>query len=206
MVTDLTRSTLEYSLSLKNGYQTRFALLHSYDNLFENFDLSDDIYFEIGSYNYTNFQASISTPGNNLLALKASATAGQYYDGTIMTFGPAELTMRSSASMKFAVDYQYSQIDVKARDQYYKSHLVRLKTDFTFTTKLSLLLFFQYSSEFKFGINNIRFRYNPREGNDLYLVYNGAYNSHLTRESPSLPRIQENTLVLKYTYTFIWGK
>ena len=206
MVTDLTRSTLEYSLSLKNGYQTRVALLHSYDNLYEIFDLSDDLYFDIGTYDYTNIEASIGTPSNKLLALKASATAGQYYDGTIMTLGPAELTMRASSSMKFSLDYQYSQIDVKTRDQHYKSHLVRLKTDFTFTTKLSLLLFFQYSSEFKFGVNNIRFRYNPREGNDLYLVYNGAYNSHLNREVPNLPRVQENTLQLKYTYTFIWGK
>jgi len=113
--------------------------------------------------------------------------------------------MRPSPSMKFAVDYQYSQIDVKSRDQYYETHLVRLRTDFTFTTKLSLLMFFQYSSEYNFGINNIRFRYNPREGNDLYLVYNGSYNSNLDREQPRLPRIQENTLLLKYTYTFIWG-
>lgn len=205
MVTDLMRSSLEYNLSLKNGYQTRFALLHSYDNLNEKFDLSDEIYFEIGTYSYTNLEASIRTPTNNLLALRADVSGGQYYDGTIMTFGPAELTMRSSASMKFAVDYQYSQIDVKAREQYFKTHLVRLKTDFTFTTKLSLLLFFQYSSEYKLGINNIRFRYNPREGNDLYLVYNGAYNSHLNREFPQLPRSQANTLLLKYTYTFIWG-
>lgn len=206
MVTDLVRNTLEYNLSLKNGYQTRVALLNSYDKLYENFDLSDDVYFEIGSYNYTNAQASVSTPTNNLFALKANVTAGQYYDGTIMIFGPAELTMRPSPSMKFAIDYQYSQVDVKTRDQYFKAHLARLRADFTFTTKLSLLMFFQYSSEYSFGVNNIRFRYNPREGNDLYLVYNGTYNSHLDREQPRLPRIQENSLLLKYTYTFIWGK
>ncbi len=206
MVTDLVRNTLEYNISMKSGYQTRFALFNSYDKLYENFDLSDDIYFGIGSYSYTNAEASISTPSNNLLALKTDVSAGQYFDGTIMTFGPAVLTLRPSPSMKFALDYQYSQVDVPARDQYFKTHLARLRTDFTFTTKLSLLLFFQYSSEYKFGINNIRFRYNPREGNDLYLVYNGSYNSYLDREQPRLPRIQQNTLLLKYTYTFIWGK
>jgi outer membrane cobalamin receptor len=191
---------------MKNGYSGQFAVMYSYDNLDETFELSDDVYFETGEYNYSSLEASIRTPTNKLLALRASITAGQYYDGTIMTFGPAELTMRPSASMKFSLDYQHSQVDVNARDQHYKAHIARLKTDFTFTTKLSLLMFFQYSSDEKFGVNNIRFRYNPKEGNDLYLVYNGEYNSHLDRELPELPRSEANTILLKYTYTFIWGK
>ena len=205
-VTDISRSTLEYRLSMKNGYRARLGLGHSVENLDETFELSDDVYFETGTYYFSSLEAGVGTPSNKLLALRMGVEAGQYYDGTIITFGPAELTMRPSASMKFSLDYQYSQIDVKERNQYYNAHLARLKTDFTFTTKLSLLMFFQYSSDEKFGVNNIRFRYNPKEGNDLYLVYNGEYNSHLNRELPHLPRSEGNTLLLKYTYTFIWGK
>ncbi len=206
MVTDIFKSSLSYSLSMKNGYRARFALMQSYDNLDEIFELSDDVFFETGEYNYTNIEASIQTPTNKLFGLKAQVTAGQYFDGTIVTFGPAELTMRPSSSVKFGLNYQYSQVDVNERNQHYKAHIARLKTDFTFTTKLSLLMFFQYSSDEKFGINNIRFRYNPKEGNDLYLVYNGEYNSHLNRELPELPRSEANSILLKYTYTFIWGK
>ncbi len=206
MVTDISKTSLVYALSMKNGYRTRFTLTHSYDNLDEPFELSDDVIFETGAYNYTSLEAGIGTPSNKLLALRAGIAAGQYYDGTIVTFGPAELTMRPSARMKFSLDYQYSKIDVQERDQHYNAHLARFKTEFTFTTKLSLLMFIQYSSDEKFGVNNIRFRYNPKEGNDLYLVYNGEYNSHLDREIPQLPRSEANTLLLKYTYTFIWGK
>jgi len=108
--------------------------------------------------------------------------------------------------VKLGLDYQYSQVDIPDRNQYFKAHLARLRTEFTFTTKLSLLTYFQYSSDEKFGINNIRFRYNPREGNDLYLVYNGSYNTHLLRETPTLPMVEGNSLILKYTYTFIWEK
>jgi hypothetical protein len=206
MVTDISYNALQYNFSMKNGYNAQFMLLRTYEDLDELFELSDDVYFDTGTYNYINLEASIRTPSNKLLAIRAMVSGGQYYDGTILTLGPAELTMRASAGMKFSLDYQYSQVDVNEREQYYKAHLVRFKTDFTFTTKLSLLMFFQYSSDDKFGVNNIRFRYNPKEGNDLYLVYNGEYNTHLTREIPELPRIETNTLLLKYTYTFIWGK
>ncbi len=206
MSTNIFRNSLGYSLAMKNGFNARLGILQSYDNLDETFELSDDVYFEPGEYNYANIEASIRTPNNKLFGLRTRMAAGQYFDGTIITFGPTELTMRASSSMKFSIDYQYSQVDVNERNQYYKAHIARLKTDFTFTTKLSLLMFFQYSSDEKFGVNNIRFRYNPKEGNDLYLVYNGEYNSHLNRELPQLPRSEANTILLKYTYTFILGR
>ncbi len=101
-----------------------FQHRHSHENLDEPFELSDDVYFETGTYNYTNIEAGIRTPSNKLLAIRAMFSAGQYYDGTI---GPAELIIRPSANMKFSIDYQYSQIDIKTRDQYYKvqHHLVQ---------------------------------------------------------------------------------
>jgi len=64
-------------------------------------------------------------------------------------------------------------------------------------------MFFQYSSSDRLGINNIRFRYNPREGNDLYIVYNDQYNTYLRREIPNLPFCDFRKLIVKYTYTFI---
>jgi hypothetical protein len=106
--------------------------------------------------------------------------------------------------VNLGLTYQYSQVDVSDRDQHFRSHVVRLKSEFTFTTKLSLLMYFQYSSNDKFGVNNIRFRYNPREGNDLYIVFNGDYNTFLTRFNPELPFMNRNFLTIKYTYTFIW--
>ena len=131
---------------------------------------------------------------------------GEFYDGTYANLTPAQVNFRISSNINLGLSYQYSQVDIRDRDQHFRSHLLRLKSEFTFTTKLSLLMFFQYSSSDKFGVNNIRFRYNPREGNDLYLVYNGDYNTNLTREYPELPFMNRTLFTIKYTYTFIWPK
>jgi hypothetical protein len=191
---------------MKSGFVTRFELENSYEYLAEPFDISDDLMFPAGKYTYQTLMASIRSPSNKLFSLRTALQGGTYYDGTILTFGPSELTMRASSTLKLGLDYQMDHISVPTRDQYFTSHLARLRTELTFTTKLSLLVFFQYSSSDYFGINNVRFRYNPREGNDLYLVYNGSYNTSLQREFPELPRVDANTLIVKYTYTFIWGK
>ena len=171
----------------------------------EPLEISDDFEFPTGDYDYINLEGTFTTPMNKLFSLSAAFLAGGYYDGTAITLGP-EVTYRPSSNVKLGLIYQYNQVDVPKRHENFKSHLTRLKTELTFTTKLSLLMFFQYSSLDHFGVNNIRFRYNPREGNDLYLVYNGGYNTDLTREIPHLPRTDTNSWILKYTYTFIWEK
>lgn len=204
--TNVSYTALNYQVSMKSGYAGELMLMQTYEDLTEPFELTDDVIFPIGSYRYTTLGGNIRTPMNKLVSLTTAFQFGQYYDGKSVTLGPAVLTFRPSSSVKLGVDYQYSQIDVPDRDQYFRAHLARLRTEFTFTTKLSLLTYFQYSSNDSFGINNIRFRYNPREGNDLYLVYNGSYNTHLYREDPQLPMMDANSIILKYTHTWIWDR
>jgi hypothetical protein len=204
--TDNARYSLGYDFSLKNGFRANVELLHYQEDLSEAFDLTDDVYFPTGNYDYSTFTAGIGTPSNKLFILRLRGTAGTYFDGNIFSLGPAEITYRPSSSVNIGFDYQYDQIDIPERNQHFKSHLARLRTELTFTTKLSLMMFFQYNTNDKFGVNNIRFRYNPREGNDLYFVYNGTYNTHLYRENPELPAMDISTFTIKYTYTFIWDR
>jgi hypothetical protein len=206
MSTDISLSSLSHEIATKSGYRIMTSLMHNEEYLDEEFELSDDVYFPEGKYSYYTIEGNFSTPFNKLFTLRTQYRLGTYYDGKMITIGPAELTYRPSANVKLILYYQYSQVDIPDRQQYFKAHLVRLKTELTFTTKLSLLMFFQYSSNDDFGVNNIRFRYNPKEGNDLYLVFNSGYNTDLLRETPNLPAIENNTIILKYTYTFILDK
>jgi hypothetical protein len=72
----------------------------------------------------------------------------------------------------------------------------------TLTTKTSLTAFIQYNTAVDKLFSNIRFRYNPSEGNDFWLVYDEDMNTGLKREVPRLPRTSGRTILLKYTYTF----
>jgi hypothetical protein len=71
-----------------------------------------------------------------------------------------------------------------------------------YSTKLSLSLFVQYMNTQGDFITNIRFRYNPREGNDLYLVYNDARPLGESETSPVQPNFFNKTIMVKYVYTF----
>ena len=40
------------------------------------------------------------------------------------------------------------------------------------STEISAVAFVQYKSTLDLGVANVRLRYNPREGDDLYVVWN----------------------------------
>jgi hypothetical protein len=126
---------------------------------------------------------------------------GSYYDGKVISF-TAMPSWSISSSFILSGAYIYSNVDFATREQLFISHIGRIKAMLMFSTKLSVSAFIQYNSENHLVSSNFRFRYNPREGNDLWIVYNEGTNTSLKREIPSPPRLAGRTVMLKYTYTF----
>ena len=81
-------------------------------------------------------------------------------------------------------------------------HVPRVKIQMALDTKLSANAFIQYNSFADLITPNVRIRYNFREGNDLWLVYNEGLNTDRGVVDPRLPLIDTRTVLLKYTYTF----
>jgi len=98
--------------------------------------------------------------------------------------------------------YQFNRIDFSDRGQALTAHIVRLRTEFTFNTRLTLSSFVQFNSANDLGVLNIRFRYNPKDGNNFYLVFNETVNANRDRLSPRLPVSDNRALMLKYDFTF----
>jgi hypothetical protein len=61
----------------------------------------------------------------------------------------------------------------------------------------------QYNSANHLGVINARFRYNPRDGNNFFLVFNDILNSDRAAIYPAMPFSMNRTILMKYTYTFI---
>jgi hypothetical protein len=93
-------------------------------------------------------------------------------------------------------------VEFDSRNQEFINHIIGFKALLMFNTKLTFNTFIQYNTAIDAFIINARFRYNPKEGNDLYIVFNEGLNTDLYRETPTLPRSDNRTIMLKYTYTF----
>ena len=99
-------------------------------------------------------------------------------------------------------DYSINIIRFPERDQDFEAHIARLRIQGALNTKVSVNAFLQYSNVADLISANVRFRYNFREGNNLWIVYNHGLNTDRCRYDPGLLLTNDRTVLLKYTHTF----
>lgn len=99
--------------------------------------------------------------------------------------------------------YEFDRVNFPSRNETAVGHIAALKSLFMFNTKFSFTAFLQYSSANKAILTNLRIRYNTREGNDFFIIFNEGRNTFPANETPPLQRIAGRSLLLKYTYTFV---
>jgi len=151
------------------------------------------------SFAYLTLQY-LSSPAKKLSST-ISTTGGSFYDGWRLSFY-AEPMYKMGTDFDFGVTYYLDYVNFPGRDMSFTNHIFGAKGTMTLTTKTSLRTFIQYNTAINRVIANVRFRYNPREGNDFWIVWDETQNTDLTRVTPTLPHTYGRTILLKYTYTF----
>ncbi len=192
---------LDYLFEFKNFWMFSFGGLYQIENVFETFELSDDAEIPVGYYSFPQFICFASTPMTRPAWLYIEGFAGKYYDGRAVNISMLP-NWSLSSSLTLGGAFIYSHVDLPDRGQKYVSHIGRLKVLVMFNTRFSLSAFVQYNSDTGIIGSNVRFRYNPREGNDLWLVYDEGTHTDRQRDIPHRPSLAARTIMLKYTYTF----
>jgi len=194
-----------WDFQMKSGLSGSIGYTYQYEYVPELFEITDDVHIPEGIYEFNGFEGMLSTPANKLFSLQGLTYVGSYYDGFRIMVSP-EILFKPSSTLKISLDYIYNYLDIPDREQLLNAHIARLKTEIMISTKLSGSFFLQYNGVDHVGVDNIRIRYNPREGNDLWLVYNDVMNTNRLRELPNLPQIDSRTFIIKYNHTFRWAK
>ena len=127
--------------------------------------------------------------------------AGNFYDGKRLSLRLAP-QWNVGPSLQLSLAGEINRVVFPDRNQSFTGTITKIKALVMFTTKLSLSSFIQYNNADNAMLTNMRFRYNPREGNDFYIVFNEGRNTFPESESPRLPKVGSRSILLKYTYTF----
>ena len=185
----------------KSGFGGSFQPKYYEENLSESFEISDDIEVPVGRYKFLGMEGIVNSPMGRMFSVMSTFQGGSFYDGWRLSLG---FLPRWSINSTWELEgyYQYNRVKFPERAQDLTAHLARLKILATLSVKLTASAFLQYNGIAHAVIANFRIRYNPREGNDFYLVYNEVLNSARFREFPALPSSESRAILLKYTYTF----
>jgi len=195
-------NSIGWQFQTKSQWEGNFSFLYNNENLRDSLELiPKKLYVPDGDYKYFDFMSSLTTPGSNSIFLTMVNGMGQYYDGWRFS---VKLTPTWNASKHFELGgtYGFDHVEFPDRDISVTNHIIGVKSLYMLNTKLSVNVFVQYNSAENGIVSNLRFRYNPAEGNDFFIVFNEGRNTNLNREVPQLPVYNGRVFMVKYSYTF----
>jgi len=187
----------------KREFGGEISLEYQEEGVQEDFLLSDSIRIGAGNYSFVSAGVEFRTPQSKMVSVFIELNGGEFYDG--QRFGiMAGPTLNIASSLQLSANYEFNAIRFPDREtnNSLDIHMINMKALYMLNTKISASILAQYENTEDDFIFNFRFRYNPREGNDFYIVYNESRGFIDNNEIPSPPAYNNRTIMLKYTHTF----
>jgi hypothetical protein len=192
---------LGWNLNFRNGASAGTELGFASENLSRGFSVGEAA-VPAGSYRMSTAEVNFASATGRAVRLEGGVRGGEYFGGN-RAGASMGLSWNPGTHFFLGTDSRYDRIRVPTGE--FQVLLSRVRIGTAVSRNLTASAFVQHNSSDQTLAPNIRIRYNPREGSDLFLVYNEALNTSLTpddRLGPTLPRSQRRSIQMKYTYTF----
>ena len=108
----------------------------------------------------------------------------------------------ASKNLTVGMTYEFNAVRFPARKDELLIHLAQLRVVWSFNSKMSTDLFSQFNSLDQAVSSNLRFRYNFREGTDLYVVFSESMWTDRFQDGLWMPRSDSRSVVVKYSQTW----
>lgn len=190
-----------WDATTKLGHNLYAALSWQYEDIPTEFLILGSTAIDAGRYKFIHSIFGYKMASSRLLRAQLEADIGTFYDGWRFTLDVSP-SWNVSKHFEMQLSWLYNLIDVPRSNGWFDEHIAQLKLNTALNTHLSTNAFIQLNTSGNLISANIRFRYNFRDGNDLWIVLNEGMNMQLERFDPYLPRTASRTVLLKYTYTF----
>jgi hypothetical protein len=153
-----------------------------------------------GTYDFAGGRISFVPADAALLRVSASIEAGTFYDGRRVS-GALTPTWLQSRHLQLSGTWQVNRLEFATRDERLTAHVARVRALVMASASLSAVAFVQYNSVADAVVLNARVRWNPAEGNDLYIVFNQGMNTDRYEYAPVRPIVESRALLFKYSRT-----
>ena len=156
-------------IQFQNGSNINLAYYPFFDRLTRPFQVHSGIALPAGGYQYGQWKLNGNSDESRALSGNFEFIKGGYYSGNltkITTTGTFRPTYR------FSVEGTYTRNRVTLPEGAFKTHLIRSRIHYAFTTRMFLDGLIQYNSDQKRISSNLRFDFIHRPLSDLFLVYN----------------------------------
>ncbi len=188
----------------RNGGSLSLTYRANYESVLDSFSLAPGVFVSPAAYWFHEGEASYRAGRTTMFQPSLSVALGQFYSGRRLSLTTNIVWNPLPPHLELGADYSFDAIRFPDRDLSLDVHLLRLRVRVAYDTHLSLSAFLQVNSVMDVVTLNARFRYNIRDGNDLWIVYNEAVNTDRYSRIPIPPTSQGRAVMVKYTHTLVF--
>tara|TARA_R110002096_G_scaffold233086_6_gene423095 strand:- start:684 stop:2861 length:2178 start_codon:yes stop_codon:yes gene_type:complete len=170
---------LEFAVDFESGDE--FVIFPEWrrEQLFEPFDITDDVTIPVGGYDFTRLVAGFETSSHRPVSMELYGKLGEFYDGTRHGVS-SELEWRPSPYWGLEAEVDFDMIDLPQGE--FEVLVGQVGVRITPNPRLSWNTLVQWDSvSNNVGLNS-RLRYIVSPGNDIFLVFNQGYLFSTDRE------------------------
>lgn len=196
--------TLASRLNLRTfwGADWSATLTYNYEFLADPLDFGSGLLIEPGLYRYPSFSIGYFQARNRNIRWAGQLTEGQFFDGRRFSFSFNPI-FSFGKHWEVQASYGLTYLRFPEKALYPAIHLARFQVNYALNLHLSATLITQYNSTAKQVFNNLRLRYNFKDGHDLFLVWNENFLAQPRGFQDLLrPVSGQQAFILKYSYTF----
>lgn len=185
------------NIQSQNGDSLAFQYNHETEGLERDFRIRPGIIIPIGEYTFDSYEVMFNTTNQRRFSPDLSYQWGEFYDGNTEQYDLG-VNWRPNEHVLLDLSYRVQNTELPAGD--FTIRQISLDANYAFNVRWSWVNLIQYvNSNGNLGINS-RLRWNPRAGEDFYLVVN--YNFDSMEGAFVGLNSKDSEIVLKYTRNF----
>lgn len=185
------------SINTHYGDELTITAIREREGLQNPFEIRPGIIIPQGKYAFEAIQFELNTTNQRNFSPDISYRIGDFYNGerSQSTLG---INWTANRNIQMALNYEYTDVDMPEGN--FVTRLISMNLDFAFSPEWSWRNLMQYDNGSSTVGLNSRLRWNPRAGEDLFLVLN--YNTDSFDGAFRGLQVRESEVVLKYTRNF----
>ena len=184
------------NLNTHRGAQGGIGGFRNREGLDAPFMIQPGIVIPEGEYTFSGVQGEFRTNNQRAVAARFNFSSGGFYNGDRTQYNIG-VEWRPDEHLNMSVNYNLQDVTLPGGE--FMTRLVSINANYAFNSKWSWINLVQYDNGSDVVGVNSRLRWNPKAGEDLYLVLNYNFGADGTFVGMN-PRNAE--IVLKYTKTF----
>ena len=185
-----------FELETNNGDQFGTQITYDREVLIEPFEISDGVVIAPGDYDFYRYGIELSGANQRVFAPSFEVSSGDFFRGDRVEMSVGT-EWRPNRRLFLGLAYEYNDIDLPEGS--FITRQIQLNADFAFNARWSWLNLLQYDNESGAAGINSRLRWNPRAGQDLFIVLNHGFSALHTFSGL---KSMQSEFTIKYTQTF----